>query len=188
MLANLSIIVILCFMFGSLVESYPEDSSVKKNAYLIIPVLLMVFMFLKTMLIYLDALRKTCALRYEHETGEVPTETKQNNMVIFFNSLKILATVFIVYTALIFYAPLTKPFYELFNSNHPIIHYIAIGFWIGCACMPAETSIYFNILRSGCHPIATIKFKNVNTEKNKDDHSDDNLDENQQLSTETDYN
>lgn len=187
-ISNLSIIILISFFFGTSIESFDENSYMRKNSYLILPVILIIFMFLKTFLVYADALRTTCALRYEKETGEIPTESRQNNLILFFNTIKMILTIFVVYTVLMFSTFLTKPFYEVFSSDHKIIHYIAIGFWIGCACMPTEASIYFSILRTGCQPIANIQFKSSNdvlldenTSSNEEDNEND-------LTTETNYN
>ena len=187
-ISNLTIIIIISFFFGTLVDSFEEESFVKKNAYLILPVILVVFMFLKTFVIYADALRTTCALRYEKETGEMPTKSRQNNTILLLNTIKMILTISSVYTILMFLPSLTKPFYEVFSSDHKTIHYIAIGFWIGCACMPAETSIYFSVLRSGCQAVANIQFKSssevLENEEDKEDKEDK---EDNNLSTETNY-
>jgi hypothetical protein len=173
---NFSLIVAISFLFGIVILSFPEESSIKQYSYILFFVFIMIVMWLKEYLIYYTALQNSCSKINDDKANIVEqVENNQNvndknepilnHSVILFNTLKLIGSIFIVYSFVLYYSnATTKPFFELFGTQHPLIYYFAVGFWVGCATWPSEASIYYSLLRSGCKPNKRIQLQNLTGE------------------------
>lgn len=177
---NIIFSLLISFTFGIFIETY----ELQGNQYIMfyLPALLSIAFFLKNFLVYYDTLNTTCAIDYTIATGEKPKEPQLNRIILLIHSFKNILMIIIIFTLIMFFPSMTKPFYDIFNNDTMLIHYFGIGFWIGCATMISETSIYFNLLTYGCLPVTKI---NLKTDILLQESSDEN--EDSELSTENNF-
>jgi hypothetical protein len=152
---NFCLILILCFFYGILTEQVPGDNVFKKYLHLILPTMLIVVIWLKGLIMYSANLQVACA------SPSIQAKIPYNFRLVVWNTSKAAIAIFVVYIFVSMFPSFQIPFYELFDSDHPIITYLAIATWVGCATFPAETSCYFNLSSNACIPSQKIVFTNL---------------------------
>jgi len=157
MFQNSCLITILCF-FAAIFQD--KNTFFQKYMHILLPCILIVIVWLKSLVIYANELLVQCT------DSSIYTSRASYPFrfdLLLWNTSKIAIAIFITYLIVNFFPFFQTPFYELFDTSHPIISYLALGIWLGCATWPAETSCYFNLSTSGCLPATRIVFKDVAT-------------------------
>ena len=152
---NFCLILILCFFYGILTEQVPGDNVFKKYLHVILPTMLIVVIWLKGLIMYSANLQVACA------SPSIQSKIPYNFRLVVWNTSKVAIAIFVVYIFVSMFPSFQIPFYELFDSDHPIITYLAIATWVGCATFPAETSCYFNLSSNACIPSQKIVFTSL---------------------------
>lgn len=159
MITNFSFIYLGSIMYGIVFIQTTEESSIywmKKYMVYVFPLFLMLAIFVKNMVFYSDSLKKYCKKK-----SNSPTDKNFRLNLILWNATKPLIAIFVVYFVVNMFTAFLMPFYEFFNDDHPIIYFVAMGFWLSFSTFPAEASAYFNLQQYGCIPSESIEFTNI---------------------------
>ena len=162
LLGSYSLVCILSICFGLLALTVSDASPLKKHAQWIFPLFIVTAIWLKFIITSMSQYRTKCAAAYEKNTGKPPVSSQVYTSVIFLNSIKPVLSMLAAYVAFAYVPALATPIFEALNTSHPVAYYLAGGFWIACALLPAETSAYFGLQQSGCLPAASIDLATVN--------------------------
>lgn len=158
------LIVSYTFLYGilfQLASHTPNIQWVRDYMYFLIPLGAMSLIFTKNLLTYAVNLQSHCNLG-SRSSSSSPIAFNFKTSLMLWNCLKPVFSIFLVYLFIsVFNTFFQLPFFELFNSNHEIIHFIATGFWLGCAVLPAEASAYFSLQKFGCMPTDNIELQEV---------------------------
>lgn len=154
---NFCLILILCFFYGMLTLVIPGEHFTKKYLHLLLPSLLILIVWIKDLLIYCANLQSACS------SPGIQSKVPYRFSVVLWNTSKLAIAIFLVYMVVNLFPSFQLPFYELYDSDHPIITYLALAFWLAFATLPAETSCYFNLSSSACLPSEKIVFTQFRT-------------------------
>jgi len=160
MMTNFYLIIIYAFMYGMAFQMVSDEGKFgwfRKYMYLIFPGFLMLFMFLKSWMIYSANLNAYCP-----KDGDSSIKRNYKMSLVLWNAVKPVISIFVVYFFVNMFQFFQLPFYELFNDSHPIIYFLAVGFWLACATFPTEASSYFSLQKFGCMPVDKITFEDIN--------------------------
>lgn len=155
------LIIVFTFLYGivfQMASSSPSIQWVRDYMYFLLPLGVMILIFVKDLLIYIVNLQSKC----NRSDNTSPIAFNFKTSLVLWNCLKPAISIFLVYLFISFFNTFFQlPFFELFNSNHEIIHFIATGFWLACAVLPAEASAYFSLQKYGCMPNDKIVLEDV---------------------------
>ena len=156
---NICFLIVLSFFYGMVTYRLPESNSFRAYQTLFLPLLLIVMVWLKSYVIYSSNLYVYCGAGDDDAT---PFRWR----ALMWNTAKPCMAVFVTYLFITLFPWTLTPFFELFNSAHPLVYFIGVGFWTGCASWSAEASSFFELQRTGCSPSKDIKFAEVASEMN----------------------
>lgn len=155
---DFSLVVILCFFVGAITLLSHADSFFATYSVAILPIVAIFVMWLKVYVIYAMNLSEMCDKPTSADGTEVAS---YQTLAIIFNSFKVAVSIFIVYSVLVFFPAAVNPFFELFNSSHPIIYYLGTGVWLGACTWPGEASAFYSLQSGGCLPSTKIEFTDL---------------------------
>ena len=156
---NICFLIVLSFFYGMVTYRLPETSAFRTYQTLFLPTLLIVAMWLKTYIIYSSNLYAFCPRGDDAEVS--PFRWR----VLLWNTAKPCIAILVTFLFVTLFGWTLTPFFELFNSAHPLVYFVGIGFWTGCATWAAEASAFFELQRAGCSPTANIKFSDYHSSK-----------------------
>lgn len=136
---NLTVTLFIAIILSAIIEQYPSDSFIKNNTLTIYYIIIIIILFFKTVLLYTYTLKKNCV-----------QSNGLNYLTILLESGKHIGLIVLVSIGLLYTPSLLEPFYSIFDAKSNYIYLFAIGYIIGCLSWISETSIYYNLLNSGC--------------------------------------
>ena len=160
---NICFLIVLSFFYGMVTYRQPESSAFRTYQTLFLPLLLIGAMWLKTYIIYSSNLYVYCRGGANEDDADV---TPFRWRALLWNTAKPCMAVFITFLFVTLFPFTLTPFFELFNSAHPLVYFVGVGFWTGCASWAAEASAFFELQRTGCSPSKNITFAEVAPEMN----------------------
>ena len=158
---NMCFLMVMSFFYGMVTFRLPETNTFRVYQGLFLPVLLIVSIWLKTYVIYSSNLYVYCTSK-----GNTKDAVPFRWRALMWNTAKPCIAVLVTYLFITMCPFTLTPFFELFNSAHPLVYFVAVGFWTGCSTWGAEASSYFELQRTGCKPSTNIVFAEVANEFN----------------------
>ena len=164
MVLNFTLIIILSFFYGIICIILPETNALNKYQNLFFPIIIIGAIWLKSYLTYANNLNQLCKTK-NIGVDDDPNTYKRlyRPAVLVWNTSKSAIAIFATYLFVSLCSWTLTPFFELFNSSHRLIFFFGVGFWLGCATWPAESSTYFELQQKGCIPQEKVSFKNLSS-------------------------
>ena len=153
---NTCFLIVMSFFYGMVTYRMPENSPFRAYQTLFLPVLLIVAVWLKSYVIYSSNLYVYCSAA-DNTTDAIPFRWR----ALIWNSAKPCIAILATFLFVTLFPWTLTPFFELFGSAHPLVYFIGVGFWTGCATWGAEASSFFELQRTGCRPATKIQFADV---------------------------
>ena len=171
---NFFLLLLISSVFGTVTLIMPMDSIVNKYVNVFLLIILIACIWGRSYVYYSTNLQKYCEIQMQNagdlEENSADEVAFQQDVVIW-NTSKLAIAIFVTYLFVVLVPSWTTvPFNEMYDSTHPIIFFIAIGFWTGCACWSAEASCYFVLKKQGCIPKEKIEFSNILDPDDNHDH------------------
>ena len=172
---NFFLLVLISSVYGTITLIMPMNSVFNRFINVFLLILLIACIWGRAYVLYSTNLKQICRLKFgkgddgdDESSGE--DASFQQDAVIW-NTAKLAIAIFVTYFFVVLFPSWTTiPFNEMYDSTHPIIFFIAVGFWCGCACWSAEASCYFVLQKYGCVPKEEIKFQNILSPDDNHDH------------------
>ena len=158
---NICFLIVLSFFYGMATYRLPDTNAFRSYQTLFLPVLLIAMVWLKSYVIYSSNLYLYCG-----GTQDGQDEAPYRWRALLWNTSKPCIAVLVTYLFITLFPWTLTPFFELFNSAHPLVYFVGVGFWTGAATWAAEASTFFELQRTGCSPSKEIQFAEVEAEMN----------------------
>ena len=168
---NFFLLILISVCVGSVVLFLPPDSFVARRVNLILLPLLVGAIWGRAYVVYSVNLTNICKAKYGEGDDDTGERASFQQTAVMWNTGKLAAAIFLTYLFVVLVPSWTTvPFNEMYDSTHPLIYFIAIGFWCGCACWSADSSCYFVLKRNQCGPREKVFFRNILSEDDNHDH------------------
>lgn len=164
MVLNFSLIIILSFFYGIITLITSESHPLNKYQNLFLPIIIIGVIWFKSYFTYSNNLNQFCKTKNIGADSD-PNTYKQmyRPAILAWNTSKSAIAILATYLFISLFSWTMTPFFELFNSSHPLIFFFGVGFWLGCSTWAAEASTYFELQQNGCIPQEKVSFTNLST-------------------------
>ena len=163
---NFSLLILLsfgyglfCVVFGGGGDPTQSTNPMVKYQHLFLPIVLIVVLWLKNYMTYSSGIVRYCTAKNAKE-GLAPDANYRWDTLLW-NTSKVPIAIFVTYMFILLFPWTLMPFFQLFDSTHPLVFFFGVGFWTGCASWASEASCYFEMMRYGCAPAETVDFKSI---------------------------